>query len=243
MKRRCPTNWTSRLLLPAFAFSAGLVLHLGCSSSTIIKPPSELPDFVATVDNPFFPLTPGTVFRYEGQTGGHDEINTVTVTSDTKEILGVTCTVVADSVWIDEELVEVTLDWFAQDVDGNVWYMGEDSREIENGNVVSTEGSWEAGVDGATPGYIMLAHPEVGDQYRQEYYRGEAEDMARVTSLSESVTVPYGDFDGCLKTKEWSPLEPGASEYKYYASGVGLVLVEDGEGGSDRSSLVSVTLK
>ena len=121
----------------------------------------------------------------------------------------------------DGNLTEKTFDYYAQDKKGNVWYFGEDTKEYENGKVVSTKGSWEAGVDGAKPGFIMQADPKVGETYRQEYYEGEAEDMAKVLSLSESVTVPYGSFDQVLVTKEWTPLEPGLVEHKYYAPGVG----------------------
>ncbi|MBD3307782.1 hypothetical protein GF339_15230 [candidate division KSB3 bacterium] len=151
-----------------------------------------------------------------------------------------TCTVVREREWVDGELEEDTLDWFAQDVDGNVWYFGEDSKEIDEGVVVSTEGSWEAGVDGAQPGILMKGTPQIGDTYRQEYYFGEAEDMASVVSLNASVTVPFGTFTNCLQTEEWTPLEPGVTEYKYYAPGVGLLLEEQVEGGDARVELVEI---
>ncbi|MBI4563400.1 MAG: hypothetical protein HY716_01730 [Planctomycetes bacterium] len=131
-------------------------------------------------------------------------------------------------------------DWFAQDKDGNVWYFGEDSKEIEDGVVVSTEGSWEAGVGGAQPGILMLADPKVGISYQQEFAEGVAEDMARVKSLSESVTVPVGTFEGCIETMEWTPLEPGARESKFYAPGVGLVLEVSLRGGGARIELVEI---
>ena len=134
-------------------------------------------NFVETVDNPYFPLTPGTTWVYEGESDGEAERNEVTVTDETKTILGVTCVVVRDVVLIDGEIVEDTLDWYAQDADGNVWYMGEAVQDFEDGELVSTEGSWEAGVDGAQPGIIMLADPQVGDYYQQELYEGEAEDQ------------------------------------------------------------------
>jgi hypothetical protein len=194
-------------------------------------------DFVGGIDNPYMPLMPGTIFVYEGETEDGIETNEVYVTHQTKEILGVTCIVVWDRVWLDGELIEETYDWYAQDKDGNVWYFGEDSKEYEGGVVVSTEGSWEAGVDGAEPGIVMKANPQVGDSYRQEYYEGEAEDMAEVLSLTESVSVGYGDFDNCLMTKEWTALDPGVVEHKYYAAGVGEVLVVMVEGGTDRAEL------
>jgi hypothetical protein len=145
----------------------------------------------------------------------------MTVTSDTKKVMGVGCVVVEDKEWEGGKLIERTYDWFAQDKKGTVWYFGEDTKEYENGKVVSTKGSWEAGVDGAKPGIIMQADPKVGESYRQEYYPGEAMDMARVLSLNASVTVPYGSFDHVLETKEWTPLQPGFFEKKYYVRGVG----------------------
>ncbi len=128
---------------------------------------------------------------------------------------------VDDRAWEGGQLIEKTYDWFAQDKEGTVWYFGEDTKEYENGEVVSTKGSWEAGVDGAKPGIIMQADPKVGQTYRQEYYPGEAEDMAKVLSLDASVTVPYGFFDHVLETKEWTPLQPVFFEKKYYVRGVG----------------------
>lgn len=163
------------------------------------------------------------------------------MTHETKEILGVTYIVVRDTVVVDGEIVEDAYDWFAQDKDGNVWYMGEDSKEYEDGQVVSTEGSWEANVDGAKPSIIMEADPQVGDSYRQEYYKGEAEDMGEVVSLNESVTVPYGTYDNCLQTKEWTPLEPDVLEYKYYAPDVGPVLEVSVDSG-ERVELVDISI-
>jgi hypothetical protein len=198
-------------------------------------------NFVAAIDNPFYPLTPGMMMIYEGATDEGSERVETYVTYDTKHIIGVDCVVVRDRVLVDGELVEETLDWYAQDKSGNVWYLGEDSREYEEGALVGTKGSWEAGVDGATAGIIMPDNPQVGDTYRQEYYAGEAEDMAKVVSLSESAAVPYGAFDNLLMTEEWTPLEPGVVEHKYYASGVGLVLEFMVQGGSGRVELVAVT--
>ncbi|MBI3961123.1 MAG: hypothetical protein HY335_00085 [Deinococcus sp.] len=197
-------------------------------------------NFVRTVDNPFFPLTPGTTFVYEAITPEGTERVEVFVTPETKDILGVTCTVVRDTVTLDGELVEDTLDWYAQDRDGNVWYFGESARNYEDGVLVSTEGSWEAGVDGAKPGIIMEANPQVGDRYRQEYYVGVAEDMAAVVSLTESVTVPYGSFTNCLKTEDFTPLDPSVIEYKFYCSGVGQVLTLEG---NVRSELISINIE
>ena len=199
-------------------------------------------DFVEEINNPYFPLIPGTTFFYEGESDEGDPLRTeVYVTNETRAVMGVTTTVVRESEYEDDELVEDTFDWYAQDIDGNVWYFGEDSSEYEDGEVVSTAGSWEAGVDGALPGIIMPGYPQVGDAYYQEYYPGEAEDQAEVVSLNESVTVPYGSIEDCLNTREWNPLEPGQEENKYYAAGVGLLLEEQIEGGDERLELVEIT--
>lgn len=191
--------------------------------------------FVASVDNEFFPLVPGTSFFYEAAGGG--ERVEVSVTDKTREVMGVTCTVVCSREYQDAELVEETWDWYAQDADGTVWYFGEETKEYRGGEVVSTAGSWEAGRDGALPGIIIKAQPQVGDTYRQEYYPGHAEDMAEVLKLGDTVVVPCGSFDHVLVTKDWTPLEPGDEEQKYYAPGVGLILEVEGD---ERLELVRV---
>ncbi|WP_440948347.1 hypothetical protein ACSAZL_09020 [Methanosarcina sp. T3] len=197
-------------------------------------------DFVEVIDNPYFPLTPGTTFVYEGESEGEPIRDEVYVTNETRMVMGVTTIVVRDREFEDGELAEETFDWYAQDKDGNVWYFGEDSREYDEGEVVSTEGSWEAGVNGAQPGIIMKGNPQVGDTYRQEYLVGEAEDMAEVISLNESVSVLYGSFEDCLKTKEWTPLEPGIEENKYYAHGTGLLLEMTVKGEAEKLELVDI---
>jgi hypothetical protein len=139
--------------------------------------------------------------------------------------MGIETRVVHDVVTEDGELVEDTYDWYAQDADGNVWYFGEDTTEFEDGKPSTTAGSWEAGVDGAQPGIILPAQPQVGQAYRQEYYAGEAEDNGEVLSVAERVSVESGDFEDVVMTKDTTPLEPDVLEYKWYASGVGVVLV------------------
>jgi hypothetical protein len=203
-----------------------------------LPPPDQ---FVTGIDNPYLAFAAGKVFRYEGETEDGLETIVVEVTAQTKTILGVVTTVVHDQAFLDGELIEDTFDWFAQDEDGNVWYFGEDSRQIENGQVVSTEGSWEAGVDGAEPGIIMLADPEVGDRYQQENAEGVAEDRARVVSLDARVRVEFGRFRGVLATLETTPLEPGAREFKFYEPGVGLLLeATRRDGGGERIELVAI---
>lgn len=205
--------------------------------AALVTPPFDPAAFVPAVDHPFLPLVPGTVFQYAGD----GETITVEVLHERKLILGVDCTVVRDRVYAEGSLVEDTFDWFAQDRAGNVWYLGEDSKEYENGVVVSTEGSWEAGVDGARAGINMLAQPAVGQRYYQEFAPGIAEDQAAVVSLKQSVAVPYGDFTDCLQTMEYTRLSPGQRGYKFYARGVGLVLEDTPRGGHGRVELVSVT--
>jgi hypothetical protein len=205
------------------------------------NPPFDAAAFVAGIDNPYLPLLPGTAFHYRSETPDGVETDDVLVTRDSKQILGVDVTVVHDQVFLDGELTEDTFDWFAQDTEGNVWYFGEDSKEIEDGRVVSTEGSWEAGVGDNEPGIIMLAHPKVGLAYHQELAPDIAEDMARVLSLKASPDVPYGSFDNCLGTMEWSLIEHGVREHKSYCSGVGLVLEDQPKGGHIRNELVSIS--
>jgi len=194
-------------------------------------------DFVDVIDNPYLPWTPGTTLTYEG---GGERVE-ITVTDETRTILGITATVVHDQVLTDGAVTEDTYDWYAQDRWGNVWYLGEDTKEFENGEVVSTEGSWEAGVDGAQPGNAMLADPQVGDTYRQEFYEGEAEDLAKVFELGQSVEAPAGSYDDVLVTEEWTPLDPGIVEHKFYARGVGVVREEQVESGNAVLELIKTS--
>jgi hypothetical protein len=186
--------------------------------------------------NPYFPLEPGTRTVFEGG----DERVEVTVTGETREIAGVTATVVTDQVFVAGELIEDTTDWYATDNVGNVWYLGEETAEYENGELTTTAGSWEAGVDGAQPGIIMLFDPRVGDAYRQEFYAGEAEDVATVFALDEAVSVPTGSYEHVLVTEDWSLLDPEVHERKWYAQGVGVVFEEIVAGGSGTLALVEV---
>jgi hypothetical protein len=221
LRERCLTLMRAITLFGAITGSV-VVLMAGCTSSSSQEHKAYTPhinpsEFTTTIDNEYFPMKPGTTFLYEGK-GEREEMS---VTHQTKKAMGVECVVVDDRAWEGGQLIEKTYDWFAQDKEGSVWYFGEDTKEYEDGKITSTEGSWEAGVDGAKPGIVMPADPKVGESYRQEYYPGEAMDMARVLSLKASVTVPYGSFDEALETKEWTPLQPGFFEKKYYVRGVG----------------------
>jgi hypothetical protein len=196
-------------------------------------------DFVQGIDNPYWPMAPETTWVYrESDPRGNSQDVVVKVKTRTKVVAGITATVVRDTVTEDGELVEDTFDWYAQDVCGNVWYLGENTKEYEDGVVVSTEGSWEAGVDGALAGVILPADPQVGMAYRQEYLAGEAEDAAEVLSVAEQAQVPAGHFVDVVLTKDFTPIAPRVLEYKLYAPGVGPVLVFGVSGGSDQERLV-----
>lgn len=198
-------------------------------------------DFTTKVDNPYYPLTPGTRRVYHETSSEGDQRSEITVTRDTKKILGIDTVVVHDVVTAaDGTLVEDTWDWYAQDKQGTVWYLGEAVKNYTDGKLTDTEGSWETGVDGAHAGVIMPAHPTVGLVYRQEYYKGHAEDSAKVLAVGESVTIPYGSYTKVVKTEDYTPLKP-EREQKYYAPGVGLVQVVMVAGGTDRAELVEVT--
>ncbi len=198
-------------------------------------------DFVPEIDNDRLPLSPGNKWVYESTGGGEVERIEVVVTEEQRTVMGVSTTVVRDTVTVDGELVEDTYDWYAQDSEGNVWYFGEDTAEYEDGEIVSTAGAWEAGVDGALPGIAMEADPTVGDSYRQEYYPDEAEDLAEVVRSGVSEEVAFGAFDDLIVIEEWTPLDPDVVEEKYYASGVGVVLETTVQGGSGRIELISFT--
>jgi len=196
-------------------------------------------NFVTTIDNPYMPLKPGTTLVYATFIDDGLEEEAFVITHNTKVILGVTCVEVHDTVTLNGQVTEDTLDWFAQDKQGNVWYFGEDSDEVTNGRVSSLHGSWTAGVSGAKPGIVMEATSAVGDFYRQEFLLGTAEDVAAVLNLDKTVKVPAGTFKHCLETGETSGLEPDTKELKYYAPGVGLVLTND-ISGNEKLPLVEI---
>jgi hypothetical protein len=192
-------------------------------------------DFTTEIDNPYWPMRPGSRWVYRE---GAQRVE-VTVTGETRRIMGIDARVVHDVVTEDGALVEDTYDWYAQDDAGNIWYLGEDTKDYENGEVVSTAGSWEAGVDGAQPGILVPGDPKPGLRYRQEYLEGEAEDTADVLALDARVRVPFGEFEDVLQTKDTTPLEPDLVEHKFYAKGVGPVLAKTVSGGSGREELVA----
>ena len=234
----CGQSGHRSLLATAPGFQVG---NSVTANSNLVTPPFDPASFVSGVDNRHFPLRPGTTYTYRGVSRSGVEINTVEVTHDVRTILGVTTMVVHDAVFIEDgSLAEDTFDWYAQDKQGNVWYFGEDTKTYDHGVLVTTQGSWEAGKSDARPGIIMLANPHVGDQYKQEDSPGVVEDMGRVVSLTETATVEAGTFGNCLKTTEWTPIEPGNRAHKFYAPGVGTVLELSTRHGGERVELVSV---
>ena len=212
---------------------------LGTIGPDAWKDPSN---FVAVIDNPWLPMKPGAVLHYTGTKDGKRAKDITTVTSRTQVVAGVTCIVVDDKLWLNGKLEETTLDYYVQDVAGNVWYFGEDTQELDaNGNIVSTEGSWHAGVDAAVPGIFMEADPVVGHAFQQEYLAGSAEDHFEVLSLTESVTVPAGSYTDALLTKEWTPLEPDVLDHKFYVQGIGEVREVAVKGPKEELELVSTS--
>jgi hypothetical protein len=200
------------------------------------QPAIDPADFSTTIDNPFLPWVPGTTFVYEGG-GEHIE---VTVTADTRTVMGVETVVVRDTVTVKGKVTEDTFDWYAQDRAGNVWYFGEATISFEEDPAGDPAGSWEAGVDGAQPGVVMLADPRGGDVYRQEFLDGHAEDLALVRRLDGAIKVRSGSYHDVLVTEEWTPLEPNTVEYKYYARGIGNVAERVVVGGKDLVELIEV---
>jgi hypothetical protein len=197
-------------------------------------------DFMTEIDHPYWPMKAGSrwIFRETDAEGSVSRV-VVTVLDKTKTIMGIEARIVHDQVSEQGEVKEDTFDWYAQDAEGNLWYLGEDTTEYENGKPKTKEGSWEAGVDGALAGVILPAHPEVGMTYREEYYKGHAEDGASILSVDAFAKVPYGTFDHGIQTRNFSGIEPDTIEEKIYAKGVGVVLELTVSGGSDRTELVS----
>lgn len=247
---------TERLIGYIWVLSIAVATMIGFSAGVVKAVPFNLPDFESaefdnptTIDNPYMPLMQGKTFCYEAETEDGTEINKMIVTTCSENILGVDIVVVRDTATLINDdfpggiLVEDTIDWYAQDNAGNVWYFGEDTETCDDH---SPAGSWKAGeipsggTDPAMPGIVMLADPMPGISYDQEHAAPVAEDMAKVLRLNANVSVPYGDFEDCLKTKEWTPLAPGDVEHKYYAPDIGLVLVEELKGKTVISELVEV---
>ena len=237
------TAWHRVTALIAITAAAlvGVAPLAGAGAKSPYDPNIDPTKFVGTIDNPYFPLVPGTRWVYEGDTDEGRERVEVEVTNETKQVAGIAATVVRDRAFVDGALVEDTFDWFAQDRAGNVWYLGEATQEFEDGKPTTKKGSWEAGVEGAKPGIIMPAQPRTGRSYRQEYLKGEAEDEATIVKVDAKAFVPYGGFTAAVKTKDYTRLEPKLLEHKWYAPLVGLVAENTVRGGSGRLELVEYT--
>jgi len=230
---------TALLALLAVALAAGCGSSKNTSDTVTSSAPAKGAGFTANVTNPWFPLRPGSVYRYRGVKDGEPSREVMTVTHRTKTIDGAKSVVVSDLLYIRGKLEERTEDYYTQDAEGNVWYFGEKTAELdEHGNVKNTSGSWMAGVQGAKPGIFMFARPRVGQSARQEYLKGEAEDHFQVVAKAVAATVPFKTFRGAMLTKEWTPLEPGVIDHKYYARGIGTVLEQTVKGGNERNELV-----
>jgi hypothetical protein len=198
-------------------------------------------NFSANVTNPWFPLPPGRTLEYRGVNEDGKVRELVTVSDETQKLDGVTCRVVLDRLYVDGALAETTRDFYAQDRQGNVWYFGEDTAELESdGSMVSTSGTFHSGEAGALPGIFMTAVPAVGDTHRQEYYPGYAEDFYAVEVLSTKVVTPYRTFRNAMRTREWTPLEPGVLDRKYYVRGIGTVKETTVKGGKEDLSLYAI---
>jgi hypothetical protein len=240
MAHRAAT-WIILLALAGTACGTTSPKPSASNGSTGPTPAINPANFLAKVDNPWFPLVPGTTLTYAGTKDGKPAIDVFLVTSQTKTIQGVKCVVISDTLRLGGKLAEKTTDWYAQDRQGNVWYFGEATSEYDaSGHVTSHEGSWQAGLHGAQPGIFMPANPRIGQSGRQEYYAGHAEDRFVVLLLSAAVKVRYGSFKNALLTAEWTRLEPDVLSEKYYVKGVGTVKEIDVAGGNEALALVSV---
>jgi hypothetical protein len=238
-------------VLRSIALALAVIALAGCgegsksSSGSSSLPQGTTPSrldpskFTTEIDNPYWPIRPGSHWVYSEVESGEAQRVDVTVTDRTKVLGGVTARVVHDQVTRKGQVLEDTYDWYAQDSDGNIWYLGEDTKEYENGKLKSTEGSWAYGVDGAQPGVVVPADPKQGMRYREEYYAGLAEDAAEVLNVGSQVQVPYGRFKGAMLTRNYSSLEPTVEEMKLYARGVGPVMELLVSGGSGRTELLS----
>jgi hypothetical protein len=235
---------TAKLRTTLVATAVGIVvvaLWAGPRSDAIPPATIDPNDFANPQANPYFPLEVGTVWRYAGQQDGERFRERVHVTGRTEAILGVDTVVVVDVLRVNGSLAERTEDWYQADDVGHVWYFGEDTAEYSRrGEIVSTSGSWRAGVDGARAGIIMPADPRPSDATFQEFYRGEAEDQGWVVARRDRVRVPYGRVDDVVRTYEWSRLEPRVVVMKQYAPGIGLVRERIVAGGVERLELLSV---
>ncbi len=218
---------TNRLCTYAGVLAVAMLCLPGfVSAEEPYAPVIDPAEFSAKIDNPFFSMPVGKTITLESQTADGLERNEIIATPETRTIMGVTTLVYWDRVWLNGKIHEETRDYLAQHKNGDVWYFGEVVDNYENGQLKDHKGSWIAGENGALPGIWMKANPQVGDTYREEYYKGEAEDMAKIASLSETVKTPLGTFQNCIKTDNWTPLDPSLKEAKFYCREVGTSALE-----------------
>ena len=231
-----------------FTAAAGVIasVMVGAASAEELPPYNPVIDpanFVSDITNPYFPMKPGTVFKFEGTRDGVARRDEMMVTDETKMIMGVKTIVVRDVASSNTEIVEKTVDWYAQDKDGNVWYFGEDTAEFANGKVTNTDGTWMAGVDGAIPGIIMKAKPTVGDGYRQEYRPGVAEDYAKVINIEATAGGPTGKYEKVVVTEDTDLLDKSKFEHKWFAPGIGPIGTDGMVGGHHEIRTLKTILK
>jgi len=220
-----------------FLFGGG---HNGFAADEY-NPRIKSSDFTTDITNSYFNLPVGKKMVFESKKRNGVERTEIQITGETRKVVSVQTLVYWDRVWLNGNLIEETKDYLAQDISGNVWYFGEEVNNYVNGKLANHDGSWLAGVDGAKPGIWFKANPRVGDTYRQEYYRGKAEDMAEVVAVDETVTTTYGTFRNCVKTYDWTPLEPDAKEHKYYCREVGGVALVVNLQTGGRTELIEVS--
>jgi len=228
------------------AVLAASMLDAGAAPVNQSGPPYEPvldpANFVSVIDNPYFPMPVGRVLVYSGVRDGLKQIDTVTVTDQTKVLEGITATTETDvATTLDGKLLEKTTDWYAQDKQGNVWYLGEDTVAYLPNGKLDTSGSWQSDVNDGEPGIIMEADPQIPDAYRQEFLAGQAEDTAWITGRGGSVKVPYGTVHNVLTSLEHTALEPDVVDMKIYAPGLGIVREQALAGGQEVAKLVKVT--
>ena len=238
MKRTMALVATAAILVSTIAWSAMArgTARAQAAACSVLDPAG----FVDTIDNPYYPLPIGRTLVYRGVRDGQTQVDRVTVTDMTKVIGGVTATVVRDVAKHGSTVLEATSDWFAQDAQGNVCYLGEDTKAYLPNGQVDTSGSWEAGVNGAVSGVIMEANPQIPDAYRQEFLAGEAEDTAWIVGRGGSIQVPFGTLHNVLTSLEHTALEPDVVDKKVYAPGIGIVLELALAGGQEVAKLVKV---
>ena len=233
-------KWVAALVVSIGA-GAIWVAVAGSAGTSGYEPVLSASNFVSVINNQYYPLPVGRVWVYKGVKDGQTQIDTVKVLARTKLVAeGIRARVVSDVAKHNSKVLEKTFDWYAQDKQGNVWYLGEDTTAYLPNGTLDKSGSWQAGVDDAEPGLIMEAHPKVPDAYRQEYLAGQAEDTAWIVGGTNSITVPYGTVRHVLTSLEATRIEPGLYDKKVYAPGIGIVLEKAVTGPTEIARLISM---